>query len=182
MVVAAEIHTATRVCAWNIFLPTPLASAFAATLYQVHHICRGWRIQTSYWSIRVSVRVKLPTTIDRRRKARVAFPSLSPNHCFVMYSLNMLCNTPVTLHRDYTELARRCDISQSAVGSPKNAENRCILFSIFIPWRCHGVPTGIVAFLRRFHGVLSRSRRVLVGDRLRANGVLTACHSVHTAC
>ena len=43
--------------------------------------------------------------------------------------------TPVTLYRDYTELAWRCEISQSAVGSPKNAENRCILFSIFTPWR-----------------------------------------------
>ena len=61
------------------------------------------------------------------------------------------------------------------MGSPKNAENRCIIFSIFTPWRCHGVPTAIVAFLRRFHGVLSRSCGVLVGDRLRAHGVLTAC-------
>ena len=86
-----------------------------------------------------------------------------------------LRNTPVTLYRDYTELARRCEISQSAVGSPKNAENRCILFSIFTPWRCYGDPTAIVAFLRRFHGVLSRSCGVLVGDRLRARGVLTAC-------
>ena len=57
-------------------------------------------------------------------------------------------NTPVTLYRDYTELARRWEISQSAAGSPKNAENRCILFSIFTPWICHGVPTAIVAFLR----------------------------------
>ena len=87
----------------------------------------------------------------------------------------IVCNTPVTLYRDYTELARRCEISQSAVGSPKNAENRCILFSIFTPWRCHGVPTAIVAFLRRFHGVLSRSCGVLVGDRLRAHGVSTVC-------
>ena len=95
-------------------------------------------------------------------------------------------NTPVTLYRDYTELARRWEISQSAAGSPKNAENRCILFSIFTPWICHGVPTAIVAFLRRFHGVLSRSCGVLVGDRMRAHGVLTACsrrvHGVHTAC
>ena len=83
--------------------------------------------------------------------------------------------TPVTLYRDYTELARRCEISQSAVGSPTNAENRCILFSMFTPWRCHGVPTAIVAFLRRFHGVLSRSCGVLVGDRLPAHGVSTAC-------
>ena len=96
--------------------------------------------------------------------------------------------TPVTLYRDYTELARRCEISQSAVGSPKNAENRCILFSIFTPWRCYGVPTAIVPFLLRFHGVFSRSCGVLVGDRLRAHGVLmacprrsTACHGVHTA-
>ena len=50
-----------------------------------------------------------------------------------------LRNTPVTLYRDYTELARRCEISQNAVGSPKNAENRCNLFSIFTPWRSHGV-------------------------------------------
>ncbi len=98
----------------------------------------------------------------------------------------MLRNTPVTLYRDYTELARRCEISLSAVGSPKNAENRCILFSIFTPWRCYGDPTAIVAFIRRFHGVLSRSCGVLVGDRLRAHGVLTACsrraHGVLTAC
>ena len=37
------------------------------------------------------------------------------------------------------------------------------------------MPTAIVAFLRRFHGVLSRSCGVLVGDRLRAHGVLMAC-------
>ena len=93
-----------------------------------------------------------------------------------------LRNTPVTLYRDYTELARRCEISQNAVGSPKNAENRCNLFSIFTPWRSHGVPTAIVAFLRRFHGVLSRSCGV-VGDRLRAHGVLTACpRRAHRAC
>ena len=48
-------------------------------------------------------------------------------------------------------------------------------FSIFTPWRSHGVPTAIVAFLRRFHGVLSRSCGVLVGDRLRAHGVLMVC-------
>ena len=97
-----------------------------------------------------------------------------------------LRNTHVTLYRDYTELARRCELSQTAVGSPKNAENRSILFSMFTPWRCHGVPTAIVAFLRRFHWVLSRSCGVLVGDRLRAHGVLTACsrraHGVLTAC
>ena len=77
-------------------------------------------------------------------------------------------------------MARRCEISQSAAGSPKNAENRCILFSIFTPWRCYGVPTAIVAFLRRFHGVLSRSCGVIVGDRLRAHGVprrATACQA-----
>ena len=68
------------------------------------------------------------------------------------------------------------------MGSPKNAENRCILFSIVTPWRCYGVPTAIVAFLRRFHGVLSRSCGVLVGDRLRANGVLTTCPRRATAC
>ena len=91
MVVAAEIHIATHVCVWKIVIPTatrPLASAFAATLYQVHHSCRGWMIQTSYWSIRMSCRVKLPTTFDRRREARMSFPSLSPNHCCVMCSLN----------------------------------------------------------------------------------------------
>ena len=97
-----------------------------------------------------------------------------------------LRNTPVTLYRDYTELARRCELSQNAVGSPKNPENRCNLFSIFTPWRYDGVPTAIVAFLRRFHGVLSRSCGVLVGDRLRAHGVLMACprraHGVSTAC
>ena len=98
-------------------------------------------------------------------------------------------NTPVTLYRDYTELARRCEISQNAVGSPKNTENRCNLFSIFTPWRSHGVPTAIVAFLRRFHVVLSRSCGILVGDRLRAHGVLMACprctprvRSGHRAC
>ena len=34
-------------------------------------------------------RVKLPTTIDRRREAWMAFPGLSPNHCYVMCSSNM---------------------------------------------------------------------------------------------
>ena len=36
-------------------------------------------------------RVKLPTTIDRRRKAWMAFLSLSPNHCYVVCSLNTYC-------------------------------------------------------------------------------------------
>ena len=62
--------------------------------------------------------------------------------------------TPVTLDGDYTELPRRCEIPQSAVGSPENAENRCLLFSIFTPWRCYGVSTAIVAFLRSPRGVL----------------------------
>ena len=60
MVVADEIHTATHFCAWNIVIPTakcPIASAFAAKLYQVHHSCRSWRIQTSYWNIVMSGRV-----------------------------------------------------------------------------------------------------------------------------
>ena len=108
------------------------------------------------------------------------------NDCMLSGMIIRVPNTPVTLYRDYTELAQRCEISQSAVGSPINAENRCILCSIFTPWRCHGVPTAIVAFLRRFHGVLSRSCGVLVGDRLRAHGVSTACtprvKSGHRAC
>ena len=33
-------------------------------------------------------RIKLPTTIDRRREAWMAFPGLSPNHCYVMCSFN----------------------------------------------------------------------------------------------
>ena len=93
-----------------------------------------------------------------------------------------LRNTPVTLYRDYTELARRCEISQSAVGSPKNAENRCILFSIFTPWISHGVPTAIVAFLRRFLGVLSRScgtPRVRSGHRA-CTASARCAHGVHT--
>ena len=55
-----------------------------------------------------------------------------------------------TLYRDYTKLARRCDISQSSVGSPKNAENRCKSFlssqrgdvtaSLRRLWRFYGVP------------------------------------------
>ena len=36
-------------------------------------------------------RVKLPTTIDRRREAWMAFPGISPNHCNVMCSSNMQC-------------------------------------------------------------------------------------------
>ena len=36
-----------------------------------------------------------------------------------------LSKSPVTLYGDYTELPLRCEISQSAVGSPENAENRC---------------------------------------------------------
>ena len=66
MVIAAEIHTATHFCAWKIVIPTatrPLASAFAATLYQVHYSCSGWKIQTSYLSLMLSGRVKLPTTV-----------------------------------------------------------------------------------------------------------------------
>ena len=31
----------------------------------------------------MSGRVKLPTTIDRRREAWMTFPSLSPNHCYI---------------------------------------------------------------------------------------------------
>ena len=67
---AAEIHTGTRFCTWKIVLPTatcPLVSTFASTLNYVHHSCRGWRIQTYYWSIMMSGRFKLPTIIDRRR-------------------------------------------------------------------------------------------------------------------
>ena len=45
------------------------------------------------------------------------------------------------------------------------AENhRCILFSIFTRWRCYDVPTAIVAFLRRFNGVLSRSQVIMSSD------------------
>ena len=85
MVVAAEIHTSTQCYAWNIVIPThtrPLASEFAVTLYQVHNssCCRGWRIQTSYWSVMMYGSGKLPATIDRRQEARVSFPSLSPNN------------------------------------------------------------------------------------------------------
>ena len=93
MVVAAEIHTTTHFYAWTIAISTatrPLAStSFASTLYQVHCRCRGWRIKSSYWGIMMSSRVKLPTTIDRRRDTRMAFLSLSPNHCYVMWSLNL---------------------------------------------------------------------------------------------
>ena len=98
MVVAAEIHTATHFCVWKIVILTakcPHASTFASRLYQVHHSCRGLRIQTSYWSIMMSGRVKLPTTIDRRRVVRIGFPSLSLNSCYVMCSLNMQCSEPV---------------------------------------------------------------------------------------
>ena len=55
-------------CAWKIAIPTTtcaIASTFAYPLCQVHHSCRGWRIQKSYWSIVMSGRFKLPTTIDR---------------------------------------------------------------------------------------------------------------------
>ena len=100
--------------------------------------------------------------------------------------MSAVAKTPVTLDGDYTELPRRCEISQSAVGSPENAENRCLLFSMFTPWRCYGVPTAIVAFLRSPHGVLLRSRRVPVDDRLRAYGAITArprcARNGHRAC
>ena len=53
------------------------------------------------------------------------------------------------------------------------------IVAYYFPFSHHGYvtasPTAIVAFLRRFHGVLSRSCGVLVGDRMRAHGVLTAC-------
>ena len=42
-------------------------------------------------SIMMSGRVKPPTTIDRRREAWMAFPGLSPNHCYVVRLLNMQC-------------------------------------------------------------------------------------------
>ena len=77
-----------------LFRPTatrPLASAFAATLYHVHYSWSGSKIQTSYWSIMMSGRVKLPTTVGRRREGRMAFFGLSPNHCYVMLSLSMHC-------------------------------------------------------------------------------------------
>ena len=73
----------THFYACKIVIPTakrPLASSFAATLYQVHHSCRCWKIQTSYWSIMMSGRVTLPTTIDRRWEDQMIFPSVSPNH------------------------------------------------------------------------------------------------------
>ena len=79
MVVAAEIHTAIHFCVWKIVILTatcPIASTFAYKLYQVHHSCRGSMIQTSYWSIMMSGRAKLPTTIDRRRVARIGFPQI----------------------------------------------------------------------------------------------------------
>ena len=82
MVVAAEIHTATHFWVCNIVNPTgihPLASTFASRHYKVRHSCMGWNIQTSYWSIMISGRVKLPITFDRWREARMAFPTLSPN-------------------------------------------------------------------------------------------------------
>ena len=87
--------------------------------------------------------------------------------------------TPVKLHRDYTQLARLCEISHCSVGSPKNAENRCKSFLIFTRWICYGVHTAMVAFLRSPRGVgTSRSRRVLVDVRMRAHGVFIAC-SLH---
>ena len=51
----------------------------------------GRFIHIDYWSILMCGRVKLPTTIDRRREAWMTFLSLSPNHCYVMWSLNMHC-------------------------------------------------------------------------------------------
>ena len=45
----------------------------------------------------------------------------------------------------------------------------------FTMWRCYSVPSAIVAFLRSPRGILSRSRRVLDGVRMRSHGVFTAC-------
>ena len=102
----------------------------------------------------------------------------------------LVANTPVTLYSHYTELARRCEISQSAVGSPKNAENRCILFSIFYTMEMsrrpcgdcgvsRDIPRSVIAFLR------SSSWRSTARSR-RAHGALTArsrrAHGVSTAC
>ena len=96
-----------------------------------------------------------------------------------------IANTPVRLSH-YTAITRSWRGDVKFLRAPwdrrKKSENLCILFSIFTPWRCYGVPTAIVAFLRSFHGVLSRSCGVLVGDRLRAHGVLTACSRRATAC
>ena len=47
-------------------------------------------------------------------------------------------------------------------------------FRFFTRGRCHGVITVIVPFLRSACGVLSRSHRVLVGDRWRVQDALTA--------
>ena len=74
-------------------------------------------------------------------------------------------NTPVTLHRNYTELARRRDICQSSVGSTKNAENLCKLFNfhksdIIITaslrrlWRFYGVPVEYCSVPRRVRCML----------------------------
>ena len=48
--------------------------------------------------------------------------------CDGIKSLNPAVKRPVTPSGDSTELPRRCEISQNAVGSQRNAENRPKLF------------------------------------------------------
>ena len=116
MVIAAEIHTATHFYAWKSVILTATrcpASAFAATLYQVHHSCRGWRIQTSYWSIMMSGRVKLQTTIDRSMEARIAFP-MQP------LSKSLLRNVLVEYALLESQLLGETFLFSCAVGVQKN--------------------------------------------------------------
>ena len=63
MVVAAEIHTATHFCAWKIANPTathPLASAFAATLYQVLEDSNILLQFNTVWSCQTPNRSRFP--------------------------------------------------------------------------------------------------------------------------
>ena len=68
-------------------------------------------------------------------------------------------------------------------------ENKANNFTFSITWRCHGVPTATVAFLRSAHDVLPRSHGVLGGDWLCGHEAFMACswrakscHRASTAC
>ena len=87
------------------------------------------------------------------------------------YGAVFLYNTPVTLERDYTEFARRCEIAELRGIAEKTAN----MYKQFLVSQDGDVTASLrrswCFYVRSPHGVQC-SRRVLVGDRLRAHGVL----------
>ena len=104
----------------------------------VYRSCRGWRIQTSYWSTMMYGRVKLSTTIGRRRGAWVAFPGLSLN------LRNVLVEYAVLVNHLLVE-----DSAPQLLGWSTNTTETRSLWCIL--WTCIGgrriVPTGPIRFV-----------------------------------